>query len=181
MTKEDGKKQVQLRRSFLEEDQLLAFRRLYGYELLTREELKRKIEPYLNKPQDMPDDEDNPEAAASEKYFSEQLFIYNAKIGDFWSVGLHIKSGTDVNAQDRFGMTALHHAAATGFRPCIRLLVNSGKCNYLIKDNKGRLASELAYEWGRDYAVGLLLQKKEARQAYAQSFSHSPGVPDDSE
>ncbi|MCY1464084.1 hypothetical protein D9M71_820610 [compost metagenome] len=71
-------------------------------------------------------------------------------------------------------MTALHYAAATGFRPCIRLLVNSGKCDYLIKDNKGRLASELAYEWGRDYAVGLLLQKKEARQAYQESLASPP-------
>ncbi|MNH42075.1 hypothetical protein D3C79_1036940 [compost metagenome] len=76
-------------------------------------------------------------------------------------------------------MTALHYAAATGFRPCIRLLVNSGKCDYLIQDNKGRLASELAYEWGRDNAVGLLLQKKEVRQAYEESRSSPANTPGD--
>lgn len=75
-------------------------------------------------------------------------------------------------------MTALHYAAATGFRPCVRMLVNSGLCNYLLKDNKGRLASELAYEWGKDYAVGLLLQKKEVRQAYEESQSSPVDTPD---
>ncbi|MNF96982.1 Ankyrin repeats (3 copies) [compost metagenome] len=99
-----------------------------------------------------------------------QEFIRNAKAGKVWDVERDIQSGIDVNAQDKFGMTALHYAAATGFRPCIRLLVNSGRCNYLLKDNKGRLASELAYEWGRDYAVGLLLQKKEVRQENEQDI-----------
>ncbi|MGG6351650.1 ankyrin repeat domain-containing protein [Pseudomonas putida] len=171
MATEDEKKQAQLKRSLLDAYQKLSLRSSYGYGVRTEGDYEKFMQSYLNKREDMPDDEDNPEAAASEKYLAEQLFINNAKIGNFWSVGLHIKSGTDVNAQDRFGMTALHYAAATGFRPCIRLLVNSGKCNYLIKDNKGRLASDLAYEWGRDYAVGLLLQKKEARQAYQEGRS----------
>lgn len=77
----------------------------------------------------------------------------------------------NVNTQDEDGMTPLHHAAALGARPCIRLLVNSGRCDYLIRDNQGRYAFELAIEWARDYAVGRLLAKKQAQQAAAQ------GVP----
>lgn len=77
----------------------------------------------------------------------------------------------NVNVQDESGMTALHHAAALGARPCIRLLVATGKCNYLLRDNKGRYAFELAAEWARDYAVARLLAKKQAQQAAAQ------GVP----
>ncbi|MNZ11889.1 Ankyrin repeats (3 copies) [compost metagenome] len=99
----------------------------------------------------------------------EEELIQKVKAGDVRAVEFEILSGTGVNARDKFGMTALHYAAAMGFRPCIRLLVNSGKCDYLIKDNKGRLASDLAYEWGRDAAVGLLLQKKEVRQAHEES------------
>lgn len=79
--------------------------------------------------------------------------------------------GVKVNVRDEQGMTPLHHAAALGARPCIRLLVNSGMCDYLIRDNQGRYAFELAIEWARDYAVGRLLAKKQAQQAAAQ------GVP----
>ncbi|MCY1443328.1 hypothetical protein D9M71_597360 [compost metagenome] len=68
-------------------------------------------------------------------------------------------------------MTALHHAAATSYRPCIRVLTSFNECSYLLQDYKGRYASDLAFEWSKDYAVGLLLQKKQVRQAYAQ------GVP----
>ncbi|NWE92845.1 ankyrin repeat domain-containing protein [Pseudomonas reactans] len=77
----------------------------------------------------------------------------------------------DVNEQDERGMTALHYAAALGARQCLRVLVNSGKCNYLLKDKRGRYASELAFSCGKDYAVGVLLSKKQAKQA------HELGLP----
>jgi hypothetical protein len=41
----------------------------------------------------------------------------------------------------------------------------------LIKDNQGRYASELALEWGRDYAVSELLSKKQVQQAYKRGVS----------
>ena len=81
------------------------------------------------------------------------------------------KYHADVNYQDQNGMTALHHAAALGARPCIRVLVNSGQCDYLLKDKENRYAYELAIIWAKDYAVGRLLAKKQAQQALEQ------GVP----
>ena len=76
-----------------------------------------------------------------------------------------LKTGINVNFQDDEGMTALHHAAALGARPCIRLLVASGRCDYLLRDNQDRYAYQLARQWARDYAVGRLLAKKQAQQA----------------
>ena len=94
-----------------------------------------------------------------------------AKMGDADSLRAALAAGAAVNAQDDHGMTALHHAAAKGVRPCIRLLVATGQCDYLLRDNKGRYAFELAIEWARDYGVARLLMKKQAQQAHAQ------GVP----
>lgn len=76
--------------------------------------------------------------------------------------------GADVRAQDDEGMTALHHAAALDARSAIRVLVGSGKCDYLIRDNKGRYADDLALVWGRDCGVARLLMRKRLQQAVAQ-------------
>jgi len=103
-----------------------------------------------------------PEAEASAKLLN-CARTANASDMAFW-----LETGANVNVQDDELMTPLHHSAALGARPCIRLLVGTGRCNYLLKDKYGRTASELAYEWGRDYAVGRLLSKKQARQAHEQ-------------
>lgn len=86
--------------------------------------------------------------------------------------------GVNVNVQDDSGMTPLHHAAARGARPCIRLLVASGQCDYLIRDKQGRYAFELAIEWARDYAVGRLLSMKQAQQAAARGVPAYEPRPD---
>ncbi|KWT91734.1 MULTISPECIES: ankyrin repeat domain-containing protein [unclassified Variovorax] len=97
--------------------------------------------------------------------------IEYAKVGDANSLRAALAAGAAVNAQDDRGMTALHHAAARGERPCIRLLIGTGQCDHLLRDNKGRYAFELAIQWARDYGVARLLMKKQAQQAHAQ------GVP----
>ena len=88
------------------------------------------------------------------------------KAADTSSVKFTVEeTDVNINYQDEDGMTALHDAAAYDALPCLRILVNSGKCNYLLRDKKGRSASELAFEYGKDYAVGRLLIMKEAQQA----------------
>lgn len=100
-----------------------------------------------------------------------QQLVDCARRADAFALDVMLRKGVDVNTCDHLGMTALHHAAAIGSRACIRLLVNCGKCDYLIRDRQGRYASDLAIEWGRDYVVGRLLSKKQAMQAHRQ------GVP----
>jgi hypothetical protein len=53
-------------------------------------------------------------------------------------------------------------------------LVNSGKCDYLLKDKYGRAAAELAYEWSADYAVAHLLSKKQAMALYRLNKGQVP-------
>lgn len=79
--------------------------------------------------------------------------------------------GDDPNVQDEEGMTALHHAAGLGNRACIRALVGAGTCDYLVRDNYGRYASDLAIEWARDYGMARLLSKKRRQQAFARGVA----------
>jgi ankyrin repeat protein len=67
-------------------------------------------------------------------------------------------------------MTALHYIAAYRARPALRVLLKSGKCDFLIRDGQGRLPSQLAREFGRDDAMARLLLIKEIRQAQAQNI-----------
>ncbi len=66
--------------------------------------------------------------------------------------------------------TALHYIAAYRARPALRLLIKSGKCDFLVRDGQGRLPSQLAREFGRDDAMARLLLIKEIRQAQAQGI-----------
>lgn len=100
-----------------------------------------------------------------------QRLIECVKSGDAPAAKFLLDHGANINSQDEQNMTALHYAAAYDARPCIRLLTSFNECSYLLQDCKGRYASELAFEFGKDYAVGLLLSKKQVRQAYVQ------GVP----
>lgn len=177
---EENKKTL-LRFSLLDADQQQSLKKLYGYgdhDNQIREKVLDKLQGRKQR-SDVPSQtifgSQTPTWTEGEK----QEFLRDVKKGNILRVAFDIMSGMDVNAQDKFGMTALHYAAATAFRPCIRQLVKSGRCNYLLTDYKGRLASELAYEWGKDYAVGLLLQKKEVRQAYEESRLPPVATPSD--
>jgi hypothetical protein len=95
----------------------------------------------------------------------DKMLIVAARAHSFRGIQLLLERGADPNWQDEQGWTALHFAASENSRTAIRLLVASGKCDYLIQDKQGRYAFELAVEWARDYAVGRLLAKKQAQQA----------------
>ena len=68
------------------------------------------------------------------------------------------------------GGTALHSLAAGGARPAIRLLLTYEDINFLARDNKGRLPSEMAYLYGNDPALARLLGNKERKQAEAKGI-----------
>ena len=68
------------------------------------------------------------------------------------------------------GGTALHNLAGTRARPAIRLLLTYEDVNFISRDNKGRLPSEMAYLYGHDPALARLLGIKERKQAEEQGI-----------
>ena len=116
-------------------------------------------------------DAPKPKTKKQSSNLASEFLIAQVKAGYADFIQDYIDKGADVNFQDEHGMTALHHAAARGARPSIRALVNSGLCDYLIKDNENRYAYEIAIEWAKDYAVGRLLAKKQKQQALKQGVS----------
>ena len=98
-------------------------------------------------------------------------FLKAAERGNAPMVGAFIEEGFPANYQDRQSEeTALHISAAVRARKVLRVLIESGLCNYLIRDKGGRLASELAYLFGHDPAAARLLGIKECKQAEAQGI-----------
>lgn len=96
----------------------------------------------------------------------EALLFGAVKSGNRMRIFQLIDLKVSVNAQDHHGMTPLHYAAALGIRASVRALTTYGACDFLIKDNRGRYAADLALEWGRDRAVSLFLSRKLAQQAH---------------
>jgi hypothetical protein len=105
----------------------------------------------------------------SEKDYDKPGFIdmvfEAAKTGDAGTLERAVNTGADINLTDSAGMTVLHHAIAHGAKACIRMLVASGKCNYLIRDNFGRLPSDVAFSWGTDIRIARMMAKLQRRQA----------------
>lgn len=98
-------------------------------------------------------------------------FLRAAEQGDTRRLDQLIAKGVPVNSRDRAtGGTALHYAAAHGARGTLRVLVKSKQCDFLIRDKRGRLPSELAGVYGRDPAMARLLLKKEVQQARTQNL-----------
>jgi hypothetical protein len=74
--------------------------------------------------------------------------------------------GAPVNYHDpRNGLTALHYVAAQGARRAFRALLRIGGLDFLARDDRGRLASEMAGAFGRNLAMERLLFRKEIQQA----------------
>lgn len=96
----------------------------------------------------------------------EEQFSQAASIGDEAAVFAFHLAGFDVNKpRGKTKETILHIAATRNARDVIRVLIESGKCDYLIRDGHGRLASEKAYLFGRNPALARLLSIKERKQA----------------
>ena len=96
-------------------------------------------------------------------------FLKNASRGDDFLIKIYFKEGFPVNWQDpETGETALHIVAACKARDTLRVIINDKSCNFLLRDAKGRLPSEMAYLYGEDPAVARLLGNKERKQAEEQ-------------
>ena len=104
-------------------------------------------------------------------HFLERELFEAVKTNSYQYTKAALKKGANPNFQDDEGMTALHHAAAMGARTSLRMLVSSGKCDYLIADKQGRYPSDLAIEWSRDFAVARLLTRKRMEQAHAKGVA----------
>ena len=93
------------------------------------------------------------------------LVLDAAQRNDVARLRILIDMGAELNIQDdEYRMTALHYTAGSGKRGCLRLLINSGRCDFTILDKFGRSAASIAVEWGRDYAAGRLLARKKLIQ-----------------
>lgn len=92
-------------------------------------------------------------------------FFEAARMGFAQKVREFIEAGIDVNAIDRRTQgTALHHAARSGDKETVDVLLATGKVNSLIVDNQG----SLAYDYCTDPEIGnplLTLHQDQARQA----------------
>jgi ankyrin repeat protein len=94
-----------------------------------------------------------------------------AKDADEKGLQTLIEKGVPVNFQETTtGATALHYTAAYAARPAFRVLMASSACDFLIRDRKGRLASEMAGVFGDDPAMARLLRIKERKQAQGQGI-----------
>ncbi len=98
-------------------------------------------------------------------------FLKAAERGNAPMLGAFIEEGFPANYQDReTEETALHITAAGRARKALLVLLACGLCNFLLRDKRGRLASEMAYLFGRDPAAARLLRLKERKQAEAQGI-----------
>lgn len=79
-----------------------------------------------------------------------------AQVGDIIGVRKHLEIGTDVNAQDELGKTALHEAARGGSIEMAVLLLASG-ADVNAKDNEGWTPLHQAVAGGSHEMVKLLL------------------------
>ncbi|MEW8073219.1 MAG: hypothetical protein AB2826_22625 [Candidatus Thiodiazotropha sp.] len=98
-------------------------------------------------------------------------FLGAAERGDVKKVKQFLESGFPTNFQDpQTKFTALHSAASSRARGVAHILLQSHQCDFLLRDFKGRLASEAAFVFGDDVALARLLRIKERKQGEAQGI-----------
>ena len=125
-------------------------------------DIKGKVQDMLSAE---PDVRDEIMAVLGEEYLAA------AERGDETDLHDFIEEGFPVTWQDpENGLTALHIAAGCQARKALRVLLATDQCDFLLRDNHGRLASEMAYLYGEDVAVARLLRNRERKQAEAQGI-----------
>lgn len=93
-------------------------------------------------------------------------FLGAADSGNAARLEAYIGAGFPLDVTEpRSGQTALHMAASSSARACVRALIGSKNVNLLARDKKGRLPSEMAYMFGGDPALSRWLAIKEKKQA----------------
>lgn len=96
-------------------------------------------------------------------------FIKTAQRGNADKLQAFIEEGFPVNYQHpKTGQTVLHVTAACKAREALRGILGTGQCDFLIRDSRGRLASEMAFLYGEDPALARLLRIKERKQAESE-------------
>jgi ankyrin repeat protein len=99
-------------------------------------------------------------------------FLHIARRGILRMLTGFIEEGFPVNWQDaRNGQSALHVASAAKARKALLVLAESGRCDFLLRDKEGRLASEMAFLFGDDPAAARWLRIHERRQAAAKGIT----------
>lgn len=99
-------------------------------------------------------------------------FLHIARRGNLRMLTGFMEEGFPVNWQDaRNGQAALHVAAAAKARKALLVLTESNRCDFLLRDKEGRLASEMAFLFGDDPAAARLLRIHERRQAAAKGIT----------
>lgn len=100
-----------------------------------------------------------------------ETFIGSATVANLGHLKSAYKEGADVNTRHpKTGATALHYAASMRARDMLNWLAKCDGVDYLIRDNKGRLPSALAYEVADDPIIGRFLVKKQTEQARARGI-----------
>ncbi|MAT94102.1 MAG: hypothetical protein CME59_16090 [Halioglobus sp.] len=135
--------------------------------------IRKRIDSLDLRPKDHPDQEhfDRLKQGAwktdeNAMAFEVEALLGMIKKGRVSSFEAYADQGFSMNCQSaRSGFTPLHMAALVGAREITRRLVKMKDLDYLARDYKGRLASQLAFVHAHDPAVARLLRKKERRQA----------------
>jgi len=84
-------------------------------------------------------------------------FIYSANDGDFQKVKYYLSKGTDINARNFFGSTALMNASNNGYEEIVKYLLSKG-ANVNIRDKDGMTALINSINSGNINIVKMLLQ-----------------------